>query len=409
MLLLLRTGQGFCCWLLACVGLLSLLFATVASAEIVWTGSLKSLSSHVEAVPRWQPSDWSVSSQSLRLETQWSQNEFWQVEGALDYRLRWVNPREFNDSEPPQINRRIDLEQSWRYNDHWSGRLAVDRLAVRAQSGSFDLVVGRQAIGFGRIAIFSPLDIIAPFAPDALETAVRPGVDALRAGFHYGLDGQVGALFVAGDQQRHDSWLTTWSDNRSGIDLLAIAGRLRSRSMIGCGLAGNLGTLGLKGELTFYRGQNTDDADGDLRRHFAIGAVEAWYRFDNGITLIAEYLYNGPGAQNPQDYLLVADSAPLREGMTYLLGRHYLMIAPSYQLHPLVTLEGLLIWNLRDRSTLLRPAMTCSLRDNLDLELFWSWPAGADPVQRQAEPWLQPASEFGLRGQAAGLFLRYFF
>ena len=409
MLLILLSWRDLFVRLPALVVMLVLSFAALASGEIVWTGSLKSLSSHVEAAPKWQPSDWSVSSQSLRLETEWSRGEAWQLEAALDYRLRWVNPSEISDTEPPEINRRIDLQRSWRYSDHWSGRLAIDRLAVRIKSGSLDMVIGRQAIGFGRIAIFSPLDVIAPFAPDALESEVRPGVDALRTTVHYGLDGQVGTIFVAGDQHRHDSWLATWSDNRSGIDLLAIAGRLRNRPLFGCGLAGSLGTLGLKGELSFYRGQSTADADGDLQRHFVIGAAEAWYRFDNGITLIAEYLYNGTGAINPQDYLQVEASAPLHEGMTYLLGRHYLMVVPSYQLHPLVTLEGLLIWNLRDHSILLRSALACSLRDNLDLELFWSWPDGKGPVQHQADSWPQPASEFGLRGQAAGLFLRYFF
>ncbi|PLX71249.1 MAG: hypothetical protein C0614_14435, partial [Desulfuromonas sp.] len=268
MLRFLDTSRGLYPRLLALVNLMVLPFATVASGEVVWTGSLKSLSTHVEVAPRQQPSDWSVSSQSLRLETQWSRGEAWHLEGALDYRLRWVNPPGGAASASPEINRRIDLEQSWHYNDHWSGRLAIDRLAVRAEYGSLDLAIGRQAIGFGRIAIFSPLDVVAPFAPDALETEVRPGVDALRATFHYGLDGQVATIFVAGDQHRYDSLLTTWSDNRSGVDLLAIAGRLRSRPMIGCGLAGSLGPLGLKGELTFYRGHNTADVDGDLQRHF---------------------------------------------------------------------------------------------------------------------------------------------
>ena len=79
--------------------------------------------------------------------------------------------------------------------------------------------VGRQAIGFGRIVIASPLDIIAPFPPDAIDTDVRPGVDAVHVTAHYGLDGQVGAVAVLGDVSRHDSWLATWADNRAGLDL----------------------------------------------------------------------------------------------------------------------------------------------------------------------------------------------
>jgi hypothetical protein len=179
--------------------------------------------------------------------------------------------------------------------------------------------------------------------------------------------------------------------------------------MLGLGLAGSLGTLGLKAEAAFYRGERVSEPGGDLHRHMLISAVEGWYRFDTGLTLIVQYLHNGAGSDDPAEYPEVARSAPLQEGLATLLGRHYLLAAPSYELHPLATLNGLLIWNLQDDSWLFRPLLELSLADNLSLELFWSHNEGRAPQQR---PWPQEPvfrSEFGSQGDSGGLFLKWFF
>jgi len=125
--------------------------------------------------------------------------------------------------------------------------------------------------------------------------------------------------------------------------------------------------------------------------------------------VIAQYLYNGPGVDKPADYPKALNSAPLQEGLTYLFGRHYLIIAPAYDLHPLATLQGLMIYNLADESALFRPNLVLSLSDNLSLQLFYTWHAGKRP--HDASPYLpeEPHSEFGTYGDNCGLFLSWFF
>lgn len=397
-------------WLLATLLLLAAAAAHAADpAERQWSGSLRSLNLAGGEAPADLFPGYELSSTRLRLEHRWSPMANWHTESALDYQLLGTDPDGVIPLPGNGVNRRLDLDHAWRHADAWAGRLQVDRLNFTWSAGHFDASFGRQAIGFGRIAIASPLDIIAPFPPDAIDTEVRPGVDALRGTWHYGQDGQLGAVAVFGDKQRHDSYLLTWSDNHAGIDLLGLAGELRSRPVLGLGLAGSLGTLGLKAEVAGYHGTRVGAAGGDRDRHFAIAALEGWYRFDNGLTLLVEYLYNGPGSSNPADYPLVAVAAPAREGLATLLGRDYLLAAPSIELHPLVTLNGLLIWNLGDDSFLVRPALDISLADNLALELFWTVTEGSAP-QRQS--FLLPPvirSEFGSQGDSGGLFLTWYF
>ena len=320
-----------------------------------WNGSFKSLNIHSQEVRNFSP-DYTISSNRARLNTQKQVSKSFYTEAALDYQFVWQNRSDFASPEDSDFNRKLDLEKSWRHGDNNFSLLQLDRLNLQWREGNFDTVIGRQAIGFGRIILFSPLDVIAPFSPYAIDTDVRPGVDAVKAVYHYGLDGQIGLISVWGKENRFNSILATWTDNYAGVDILSIGGELRGRDMIGFGLAGNLGDIGLKAEWCFYQGKKSDSPQ-DLYDSFSIAAFEAWYRFESGISLIAQYLYNGPGADEASDYSKVITSAAFQEGLTYLLGRHYLLAAPSYEIHPLITIQGLLIYNFDDRSSLIRPTV----------------------------------------------------
>lgn len=374
-----------------------------------WGGSLRSMNlSGAEAPEKISPA-YRVSSTRLRLETAWQPLPGWRLEAAADQQLLGTDPAGIVPLQRNGVNRRLDLDHSWQLDPGWASRLQLDRLNLAWSSERLDVTLGRQAIGFGRIATYSPLDIIAPFPVDAIDTEFRPGVDAARATVHYGLDGQLGAVAVFGETTRHNSYLLTWADNHGGIDLLAMSGVLRHRPMLGLGAAGSIGSLGLKGEAALFKGDRGGEINGDRHRYMLIAAVESWYRFDNGLTLIAEYLHNGTGSREPASYPAAAQSAPLREGLSSLLGRHYLLLAPSLELHPLATLSGLLIWNLADNSWLLRPTLSISLADNLGLELFWTHPEGESPRQRDFSLPFETRSEFGGQGENVGVFMRWFF
>lgn len=404
----LKTFSLFIVLFLLCCA--KLIFASpVHSEEPRWSGSVKSLNIYGDEAPAELFPDYRLSSNRVRLEMDWQLDPAWQLETALDYQYLWRDPKSAFNLPQKTYNRFLDMEKTWQHGDHGSSLLQVDRLKLHWRTRNMDVTLGRQAIGFGRILMFSPLDVIAPFAPDALDTDIRRGVDAFQSVYNYGMDGQVAAMAVWGENSSDNSLLATWTDNRNGVDLLMITGSLRDRPMFGAGLAGSLGTLGLKGEFSFYEGKDTNLASGDLHDSFAVAAVEAWYRFDSGISLVTQYLYNGPGVSHPKDYNKALISAPLQEGLTYLLGRHYLMLAPSYEIHPLTTIQGIVIYNLADDSALVRPTLDLSLADNMSLQIFWTGYFGKEPVVTSSFLSAEPRSEFGMLGDNCGLFLKYFF
>ncbi|MDX2495898.1 MAG: hypothetical protein QNK27_13115 [Desulfuromusa sp.] len=398
------------CLLLLLTGIIFTPVLTVAKTldDVSIHGSLKSTNLYIENFPN-PDQNGVLSYDRIRLDLTGRLANSYKLEFSLDQQLLWTSRTGVVALADDSLNRRFDLQKNWNENDRFSGQLQVDRLNVHGESGDLHWSLGRQAIGFGRISLFSPLDIIAPFPPDAIDIDVRPGVDAIRTTRYFGMAGQLGGIAVFGAEKKYNSYLLTLGENFKSIDLLALGGRLRGRSMFGVGLAGELGTVGIKAELSWYQGKDVDQPQGDLYDDFGIAAVEGWYRFDNGLVFLGEYLFNGVGSDNPNEYPLVATSAPITEGLSFLLARHYLLLGPSYQFHPLVTANGLLIYNIEDHSSLIRPQLVISLADNLQLDLFWAITTGQ---KSQLHPLTQlPVirSEFGSVGDSGGLLLRWYF
>jgi len=379
-----------------------------ALQERLVSGHLKTLDIAYQRSPGTSLESGFFSVNSLRFNLQGKLTTAIELEIALNNLLLYSEPAAQVLLPSNSQNRRIDLEQSWQRGKSWSNQIEVDRLALKGSFGNFDWQFGRQALGFGRIALFSPLDVISPFAPTALDTDIRPGVDALHGVQYFGLGGQLGGTVVLGDVADNNSYLLTFSLNQNGVDLLGIGGMLRERELIGVGLAGSLGPLGVKAEISHFNGKGSGSFEGDFHNNFTIAALEFWYRFESGLVLLTEYLYNGAGADNPRDYLAAASSATFQEGLSFLLGQDYLLLGPSWELHPLVTLSGLLIRNLEDDSTLLRPKIQFSLGDNISLDLFYSLNFGAKP-QTLNPSISMPQSEFGSAGDSGGLLLRWYF
>jgi hypothetical protein len=380
--------------------------ASLMQAPVV-SGHLKTLNIGYDNPPGTNLDDGFFSANSQRINLKGQLGETLELEFALDNQLLYSDPPGQVNLPADSPNRRLDMQHDWNRGQHWSDQLTVDRLSLRGSLENFDWSIGRQAIGFGRIVIFSPLDVVAPFPPDALDSDIRPGVDAIRGTHYFGLGGQVGGTAVFGPTTEDNSYLLTLSENRAKIDFLTIGGVLRDREMLGLGLAGSIGTLGVKLEVSHYNGKNPELPGGDLHDQFDIGALEFWYRFESGIVLLTQYLYNGAGAGQPLDYISAASSASFNEGLSFLLGQQYLLIGPSWEFHPLMTLSGLAIWNLDDNSTMLRPQIQFSLGDNLNLDLFYSFNIGEEP-QLIAPGISVPRSEFGSVGNSGGLLLRWY-
>ncbi|MCD6526755.1 MAG: hypothetical protein J7K75_07185 [Desulfuromonas sp.] len=303
----------------------------------------------------------------------------------------------------PSANQHLDLTSTIGCDRHLLRQLEVDRLNLHWQSDSHEFIIGRQAIGFGRIGLYSPLDIIAPFAPAALITDVRPGIDAVRWNYFFSPTGQLQTLAVFGESATNRSFLASLETLLDDVDLLIISGTLGQRPMLGLGIAGQAFGVGLKAEAVCYHHRPATTDNNDPGNRFTIAALEADCRLPSGIYVAIEYLFNGCGEKNPLRYQQTLSSPFYREQRAYLPARNYLLTSLSYEAHPLLTVALFSIYNGDDHSLLFRPELAFSVSDNLNLELSYSHFSGHRSKNSV------PASEYGDQGDALSLHASYYF
>jgi hypothetical protein len=105
---------------------------------------------------------------------------------------------------------------------------------------------------------------------------------------------------------------------------------------------------------------------------------------------VIEYQHDGFGAGRPAGLPAIALSRPAERSELQVLGRDEAAAQFTYQLHPLLGLELLALWNLRDGSGLVAPAASLLLSNEVTVRggLFLAvGPAGPSLAQ--------PGSEYG--------------
>ena len=95
----------------------------------------------------------------------------------------------------------------------------------------------------------------------------------------------------------------------------------------------------------------------------AIGLDRIFQLSGRDLFVVFEYQRDGLGAVSADDYRDIFRSQEFRRGEFQVLGRDETVFQASYQIHPLVSVAGLALWNLNDGSALLAPSFAYSAGD----------------------------------------------
>ena len=286
------------------------------------------------------------------------------------------------------------LPISFRFDESETIRLAsnVDWLYAAMSLGPVTIAVGRQPVTFGRGALWRTMDRVSTFALTEVDTAFKPGADALRFDVTAGEDTVITAVASIGELEtkeldgevelRGSTFLARLKQGWEGGELGATAGFVRFDAVGGLDVVFDLGDFELYGEATVTR--LTDESlttpavtDKDVP---AVGALlGASFRASPSVLIKPEVFYNGFGSFSQEDYLPALLSERVGIGEQTNVGRLYLGVVVDNEIASLTHVVASAIVNLHDPSALFSGALVHNMAENVDLLLGGYMPVGRRP------------------------------
>lgn len=322
----------------------------------------------------------------------WSLDTAWQVYAARGDRVELLREAGGNSLPglaylPSDERRLMQLTDTLRDDGKLVAVHRLDRLSLGYATDNFVLRLGRQAITWGNGLIFSPMDIVNPFDPVAVDTEYKAGDDMVYAQSlrSNGDDIEFAHVFrrdpLTGDP---DASASTTAIKYHAIlgdseyDLLAA--RNYDEATIAVGANKSIGGAIVRGDVVW-----ADTGDGG-KVQLVANLSYSWVLGGKNMSGIIEYYFSGFGQRSGRyDLENLSQNVELldrlQRGEAFTLGRNYLAGGVLMELSPLWQLTPNLFANLDDGSALLQVVSRYSLSDNSELLAAINLPLGADATE----------------------------
>ncbi len=258
----------------------------------------------------------------------------------------------------------------------------LDRVSIAYSSDKAVIRFGRQAISWGNSLLFTPMDILNPFDPAAVDKEYKTGDDMLYGQYLFDNGNDLQAVTVVrrnpvsgeveGDQSSlalkyHGFW--------AGREYDLLAAQHYGEALLAVGLSGDLGGAVLRGDLVW------NDTDSGAIYSAVAGLDYSWVGGGRNWMGTVEYFYNGFG-QADSDYSAAGLAANpellerLARGELFNIGRHYLGASVTLEATPLLNLTPNIFVNLIDPSAYAQLVASYSWKQDIQLLAALSFPIG---------------------------------
>jgi hypothetical protein len=316
----------------------------------------------------------------------WSFEAAWQLYAAHGDRIEASQAMAGNElfvaGVPSDDRRLMNLTDMISDDDKFRALHRLDRLSLGYASENAVVRVGRQAISWGNGLIFSPMDIVNPFDPTAVDTEYKVGDDMIYGQYLFDNANDVQFAHVL----RRD---TSTGDpaSRAGTTAIKYHG-IRGDSEYDLLIAESYGelTIGIGGNKSLggavWRGDVVvSDTDSGNEFQLVTNLSYSWMFAGKNMSGVIEYYFNGFG-QGSDRYDPVSISQNenlarrLERGEIFTIGRNYLAGGVLIEMTPLWVLTPNLFTNLDDGSALFQVTSRYSLGDNSDFLAALNIPLG---------------------------------
>jgi len=250
-------------------------------------------------------------------------------------------------------------------DDHVYLKHTLYRAYVKYFNPTFQAVVGKQAIDWGKMRFYSPLDLFNPLGPIELERDYRVGVDAVNLNYAIGDFSGVGLILAPGVDPQHSRYGAEYHTKLGTYDVMLIGANILKDNVIGAAFDGYLKSAGLRGEVT-QTWQDSDD------RNFIRASIGMDYNFTEKIYLLLEQLYNGGHEDNAPATVLFS----ARESAKALsLEKNLTSLWFQYKFTPMLEANTYVIYDWDGQSGVVNPEIKKELNENttvsLGAQFFW--------------------------------------
>ena len=271
----------------------------------------------------------------------------------------------------------LDLQRTVVDRDHFQWQHRLDRLNVAWQpNDTVELSIGRQAVSWGTTLFLTPADPFIPFSPADPFRVYRGGIDAARARIYPSPLSEIDIVvrpsrtLVGEETTALARGLTTWRN----WEVSGWGGSLYGDAAGAFGAAGGLGAWAVRFEAVVR------DFPGAVTGRGTIGLDRRLSVYGRDMALVVEYQRDGRGAAAPDDFARIFQSPEFLRAEYQVYGRDEAAVQASYQIHPLLSVAGLWLWNLDDRSAIVAPSFSYSAGDETSIAGGVFFGVGADTL-----------------------------
>ncbi|NOZ03293.1 MAG: hypothetical protein GXO92_01600 [FCB group bacterium] len=257
------------------------------------------------------------------------------------------------------------------------GYAQVDRLWLDYSRGNLETTIGRQRIAWGTAFVWNVIDLFNPQSILDFDYEEKPGADAVRIQYYTGAVSKA-ELSVRPGKNKNTITAGLLSVNAWGYDFYGIAGVRKQRWVVGGAWAGDVHKAGFRGEFLISAApdKNAPEIIPDLSwygtsffeydKPTISAVISADYTFPNSVYIHTEVLYNSIGkTKNAGAFYMEALQADLLSPARWSLFQEL-----AYDLTPLIRIDLFGIFNPDDKSSIIAPYLTWSIKTDLDLALI---------------------------------------
>ena len=308
-----------------------------------------------------------------RLNLAWYPKLAWTVALEMRNRLFWGEQVKLDPTFGAQVDQYpglLDLSVRWVDNENLLLHSIFDRAYVKYSKDKWDVTLGRQRINWGVTMIWNPNDLFNALNYLDFDYEERPGNDALRIQYFPGILSRAEIAVAPGEYD--STWIAAglYRFNTQGYDIQVLGGYYNGDLAVGGGWEGYLGTAGFKGEATYF--YPLEGLSPDTVAVFS-GALSVDYAFGNGLYVSGGMLYNQRGQQaagsnSAQLFTGTLNAQPLSPKNLFPAEWAFSATA-SGQPHPLVSLNGTVLYSPDDHLSIFIPTVSYSIQANWSIDL----------------------------------------